>query len=66
MQRTTHLRIARTNPYPWELTPETRQVGKVGLARVRAVLEAKVQGPAQQELALDFSSEHDLRHPVAA
>ncbi len=60
MQQATHLRLARSTTYPWELTDETRQVGKQGLARVRAILDSKVRGPAQQELQLN------VERPIAA
>jgi hypothetical protein len=49
----THLHVAHQR-YPWELTDETRQIGKQGLARVREILHAKVDGPAQQRLELRF------------
>ncbi|NNE94525.1 MAG: hypothetical protein HKN24_00670 [Acidimicrobiales bacterium] len=70
----THLRLTTRRRYPWELSDETRRVGKEGLARVRAILDAKAQGPDQQVLKLDFSSPSErvaptdppLRRPLAA
>ncbi len=29
------------DPYPWELSEETRRIGRAGLALTRAILEAK-------------------------
>jgi len=52
----THLRLPRQRSvYPWELTDETRQIGKQGLARVRAILEAKDTEPGQLRLELNFA-----------
>ncbi|MFW2381378.1 MAG: hypothetical protein ACN4GZ_06420 [Acidimicrobiales bacterium] len=42
--------------YPWELTDETRHIGRQGLARVRKILDAKIDGPAQQRLEFDLGS----------
>jgi hypothetical protein len=59
----THLRLNRTRQrYPWELSEETRQTGRQGLARVRAILDAKIDRPAQQELELGFDG---LATPVS-
>ncbi|NNF55825.1 MAG: hypothetical protein HKN03_15465 [Acidimicrobiales bacterium] len=41
--------------YPWELSEETKAVGRAGLAKVRSILQEKSEGPAQQRLELDFS-----------
>lgn len=49
----THLHLNRQR-YPWELTEETRQIGKQGLARVHEILHAKIDGPDQQRLELRF------------
>jgi len=54
MQQTHPLRTRQR--YPWELTDETRQIGRQGLARVRKILDAKVDGPAQQRLQFGFDS----------
>jgi hypothetical protein len=53
----THLYLTRSRQrYPWELSAETRQIGKQGLARVRAILDAKNDRPAQQKLELGFDT----------
>lgn len=54
-----HQKRSRPTPgrsrYPWELSDETRRIGREGLARTRAVLEAKRLGPAQQTLPLEVT-----------
>ncbi len=53
----THLRLAPTRTlYPWELSDETRRIGKAGLARARAILSAHQTEPAQMTLELSFST----------
>lgn len=40
----TYLRLDTSgsrDPYPWELSEETRRIGRAGLAVTRAILEAK-------------------------
>lgn len=57
---------AGRSAYPWELSEETRRIGRKGLARTRAILEAKRLGPAQQSLPLDLHAPAPVPARLAA